>query len=150
MATFKHVSVCSMFVALVLASSVVMADGPKGFRADWKRAETAATDAVSAARTGDIDAMRSDSDAANDALLDLAAYAESLPNDQRGVYTRALDDARVAAQRVIQSGAIQTKEDGLTAAQATLNKVTAVRQWVPGNWLHPDVCSGMRKQRRHC
>ncbi|MBL8631052.1 MAG: hypothetical protein JNM81_15570 [Rhodospirillaceae bacterium] len=143
------VSVFISLFSISLFPGYALAHSPHGFRADWHRAEVAVNDALLAAREGALDDMRSESESAIAAMLDLADYATELPPDERAVYSKALDDARVAAQR-LKAGGITNTKDTAAAAQNALQKFSALRALVPADWFRAGACTGMRKQRRQC
>ncbi len=149
MRSFKPQFAALTFI-ISLFSLQALADGPRGFRADWYRSETAVTDALSAAYESDFDEMRSEGKSANDALLDLANYAVELPQEKRSSYAQALDEARIAALQLQQSDAVASKDAAVAAVQRTLQKLTAARTAIPADWFRSDVCTGIRKQRRQC
>jgi hypothetical protein len=143
-----HIAALTFVVSLF--SFNAHADGPRGFKADWYRSETAVTDALSAAYESNFDEMRRESKIANDALLDLATYAAELPQEKRPSYTQALDQVRIAAQQLQQSDVVASKDTAIAAVQRTLQKLTAARTSIPDDWFHSDTCTGIRKQRHRC
>lgn len=144
------ITAITVFIGLFSFCGQVLADGPRGFRADWHRAEVAVTDALLAARTGELGDVREEGDTANDALLDLASYTPEVPQENRIAFGKALDEARVAAQQLKLEAATQNKDAATTIAQNALQKFTAIRPFVPQDWFRSTACTGMRKQRRQC
>jgi len=142
----------ALFICAVLVANTASAyaDGPRGFRIDWKRAETSIADALDAARSNDLDEMRDAAMQANDAMLDLSTYAEALQPDNRTAYINTLNHARVTAQRVINPGAAISKDEGIRLMQNILQDVTTTRTAVPADWFKSGACTGMRKQRHQC
>ncbi|MBL8279114.1 MAG: hypothetical protein JNL93_20635 [Pelomonas sp.] len=142
-----------ILVALALSFTVsaeAIADAPRGFRNDWRRAETAVTDALDAVRGGEADDAQDAGKTAGDALLNLAAYANDVPADRRAAYAQALSETRVALQQSLLLSAPKTKEQAVAALQSVLQRIATARSIVPADWFRPDVCMGIRKQRHQC